>query len=254
MRIQLVTPAPPGSRSGNRVTALRWARHLRALGHRVEVGEGIEGRSPGDLLIALHARKSSRSIDRFPRDRPVVVALTGTDIYGDVRHPVIRRSLERADRLVVLQERALAELPAASRAKARVILQSAQPLSRRQPKRKRTFDVLVVGHLRRVKDPFRAALASRKLSSESRIRVLHVGAALTEAMATRAERLMKTAPRYRWLGEQPRWKVRGLMARSHLLVLSSLAEGGANVVSEAVVAGLPVVASNFPRPLPGAEA
>ena len=37
LRITLVCPAPPGSRQGNRITALRWARVLRSLGHRVRI-------------------------------------------------------------------------------------------------------------------------------------------------------------------------------------------------------------------------
>ena len=66
MRIVIVTPAPPGSRSGNRITANRWARHLRALGHRVDVrAEGIG--PPRDLMIAIHARKALRQGTENPR-------------------------------------------------------------------------------------------------------------------------------------------------------------------------------------------
>jgi glycosyltransferase involved in cell wall biosynthesis len=57
---------------------------------------------------------------------------------------------------------------------------------------------------------------------------------------------MASNPRYRWLGEVPRWKARRLLARSRLLVQSSFIEGGANVVSEALAAGVPVVASDIP--------
>ena len=52
-------------------------------------------------------------------------------------------------------------------------------------------------------------------------------------------------PRYRWLGELPRWKALRLLARSRLLVLTSKMEGGANVVSEAIVAGVPVISSRI---------
>ena len=52
--------------------------------------------------------------------------------------------------------------------------------------------------------------------------------------------------RYRWLGEVPHGRLRQVYRRSHLMVLSSRMEGGANVISEAVVAGLPVVASRIP--------
>ena len=37
LRILIVTPAPPGTRHGNRTTAVRWSRHLRALGHGVDI-------------------------------------------------------------------------------------------------------------------------------------------------------------------------------------------------------------------------
>jgi glycosyltransferase involved in cell wall biosynthesis len=56
---------------------------------------------------------------------------------------------------------------------------------------------------------------------------------------------MARNPRYLWRGEVPRWKVSAAQARASLMVLSSILEGGANVISEAVVAGLPVIASEI---------
>lgn len=252
MRIALVTPAPRGSRHGNRITASRWAGLLRELGHRVEVGfESHRARKGGpDLLIALHARRSFEAIRRFRRDwpsRPLVVALTGTDLYRDIRRSArARDALAWADRLVVLQPAGLDELDPALHGKTRVIRQSALPPPASASKAVRTFDICVVGHLRPVKDPFRAALAARSLPSSSRIRVLHAGAAMTRRMADRAEREMRRNPRYRWLGDLPRWRVRRLLGRSHVMVLPSVLEGGANVLSEALVAHLPVLASRIP--------
>ena len=87
MKIAIVTPAPPGSRYGNRITALRWAKILRRLGNRVSISQMYDG-EPYDLLVALHARKSHPSIVNFRRHNlsvPIIVALTGTDLYGDIR-------------------------------------------------------------------------------------------------------------------------------------------------------------------------
>jgi len=44
----------------------------------------------------------------------------------------------------------------------------------------------------------------------------------------------------------PGWAVRRAFASTRLMVLSSKMEGGANVISEAVVAGVPVIASRIP--------
>lgn len=65
-------------------------------------------------------------------------------------------------------------------------------------------------------------------------------------MEQQAKAEMAANPRYHWLGEVPRWKARQLMARSRLLVLTSQMEGGANVVGEAVAAGVPVLSTAIP--------
>jgi putative glycosyltransferase (TIGR04348 family) len=249
LRILLVTPAPRGSRKGNRVTALRWARLLRGLGHRVAVREEHRGGS-FDLLIALHALRSAPSVERFRREhpgRPVVAALTGTDIYRDLPgSPEARRALEGAEVIVALQPLALEALPQSLRGKTRTIIQSAEPPRRRPGPRRGLFEVCVLGHLREVKDPFRAAEAARLLPPSSRIRVLHLGGALEAEMARRARAEERANPRYRWRGELPRARALEVLARSRLLVLSSRLEGGANAVSEALAASVPVLSSRIP--------
>jgi putative glycosyltransferase (TIGR04348 family) len=249
MRIRIVCPAPPGTLYGNRITAERWARILRQLGHGAAIGATYNGEGC-DLLLALHARKSAQAVFDFARrhpDRPVIVALTGTDVYRDIhRSRAAQRAMEIATRLVVLQELAIGEVDGRLRYKARVIHQSVERTPKPANRPKDGFQIVVAGHLRNVKDPFRAAMAVRSLPACSRIRVLHAGAALTGQMARRVESEQQRNPRYCWLGEIPRWRVRRLIASSHVMVLSSRMEGGANVISEAVVDGTPVVASRIP--------
>lgn len=248
MRICLVTPAGARSHHGNRTTAERWAYFLRQLGHKVKVSESWNG-EPSNLMIALHARRSHASIAGFASaypDQSLVVVLTGTDLYRDIRFDEdARKSLDLATQLVVLQEAGLAELEPRYRAKTRVIYQSAEPIPNRSPA-KRRFEVCVVGNLRAEKDPFRAALAARLLPEASRIRVTHVGRPTCEEFAEEALVHMRNNTRYRWLGELPRWQVRRLLSYAHLLVQSSLMEGGANTVSEALAGGIPVIASDIP--------
>jgi glycosyltransferase involved in cell wall biosynthesis len=221
MKIGIVTPAPPGSRHGNRITALRWAGMLRSLGHRVAVNQGYEGESY-DLLIALHALRSHDAIKRFHSehpDRPLMVALTGTDLYRDIpKLKGAQQSLELASRLIVLQPKAFDALPDRFHAKTRVVYQSVKPFAQTRNPRvsTRNFQVCVIGHLREIKDPFRAAVAARLLPASSRVRIIHVGGAMNEKMAERARREMEINPRYRWIGDQPRWRVRQILMRSQL--------------------------------------
>ena len=233
MKISLVTPAGPGLRNGNRHTALRWATFLRAAGHRVAVStEDIS--DAADLMLALHARRSYPSIRNF--SRKLVVALTGTDIYRDIRtSPEARASLEFADRLIVLQPKALEELPARFRRKARVVVQSSATRLRHAPPKK-TFRLCIIGHLREEKDPLRTLAALAFVPGD--VEVVQIGALLDPRLKPNTE-----DPRYRWLGGLPHGRALRWLASSHAMVISSRMEGGANVVCEALRIGVPVFAS-----------
>src|SRR5437879_6673956 len=197
MNIALITPAGARSRSGNRHTATRWAAMLRSLGHRVRVSIRWDGRA-ADAMIALHARRSHDAIVRF-RERspasPLVVVLTGTDLYRDIRSDSdARASLALADRLVVLQDMGRLELAARFRRKARVIYQSARVRASGEPPSSR-FRVAVIGHLRKEKAPFRTALALAHLVDLPQLEVVHLGKALSQDMAREAQRLMRSEER-----------------------------------------------------------
>ena len=250
MKIQLVTPAPLRFNNGNKITALRWAKIFRSLGHRVEVLQQYNDK-PCDALIALHARRSYHSIRRFHKlhpERPLVLVLTGTDLYRDIRsHRSAQRSLDVATRIVGLQKMALSELSEPLHAKTRVIYQSAERcLSSNSGNRKDKFKVSAIGHLRKEKDPLRTALAARRLPKQSRIEVQHIGRALDKNLERRARAEMVRNPRYRWIGELPHKKTQQLLAQSDVTVITSRMEGSSNVLSEALACGVPVIASRIP--------
>lgn len=245
-RVALITPYLAAANNGNWHTAARWARHL-APAYRVDLAQRWSGRD-ADLMIALHARRSAESIQRFSAahpDRPLIVVLTGTDLYRDIRiNREARRSLGLATRLVVLNERGPQRLPRAARAKAEVILQSARALKPGRPP-KRHFAIAVAGHLRNEKNPQFVWALLRKLPRDLPVRIRHVGGAPDPGLGREAARVAAADRRYRWLGELPRPRVRQLIRGSHVLLHPSSMEGGAQVVIEAVTAHTAVIGSGI---------
>ncbi len=244
----LVTPAGPGPATGNRVTAERWAELWRRAGARVSVATGYDG-EPAAALVALHATKSLASIERWLAARPaapLVVALGGTDVFGDLTgSPRALAALQRAARIVALESAALAALPKNLQARCTVIEQSATPARRAAPHPGR-FEVLLLAHLRAVKDPLLAAQAARLLPAASRLVVLHAGATLERELGARAAREAEVNARYRWFGEVSHAAARELLAHAQLLLSTSRHESGANALVEALASGVPVLATRIP--------
>ena len=128
----------------------------------------------------------------------------------------LRLSLALADRLVVLQPRALDELDAKSRIKASVVYQSASTL-KPAVLSSRHFDIVQVGHLRHEKDPFTPITALRHLPADSRIRLTQIGNALDAHHADAMAVVARDEPRLRWLGALSHAATRQRIKRAHLL-------------------------------------
>lgn len=245
-RITIVTPAVRGSASGNRVTALRWAGLLRQLGHRVRIISQWRN-VPTDLLIAVHAVKTADAVLAASQDQPgirVVTLLAGTDIYPDFSLSAkTLAAMQRADALIALQPRALDVLPAELIGKARTMVQSATAV---ETTRSQTFTATVLAHLRPVKQPLLAIEAVAKLDAKLPVQLLLAGAKLDDAYGKQVEAAIATTPQATWLGPLTRHASKQLLASSHLCIVPSSSEGGANVVSEAIAAGTAILCSAIP--------
>ena len=249
----LVSPAAREDNNGNWHTAHRWARFLSShcditpLQQWLGVPAGAIRSSEPQALIALHARRSAESIQAWASaypGKPLVVVLTGTDLYRDIHHDAsARQSLALASQLVLLQEDGFAALPKVWHSKAQVIYQSANRLVP-AIKSQRTFRALMVGHLRQEKDPLTFMNAAARAQTAG-IFFDQIGLALEPSFAQAAQARAEETPRYRWLGGQPRAATRQAIKRAHVLINCSQMEGGAHVILEAVQAGTPVLATRI---------
>jgi putative glycosyltransferase (TIGR04348 family) len=243
----LVTPALASANNGNWQTARRWAQML-GKDYQVELCSQWAG-GPADAMLALHARRSADSIAAWATQnpgRPLVLALTGTDLYRDILTDArAQRSLALAQRLIVLHELAPQDVPAQYRSKCVVCFQSA-PAHKPLVKTSARLRAVMVGHLREEKSPHTYFEAATLLAHRTDIALDHIGGGLDQALALQAQALMQTQPHYRWLGALPHAATLARIQRAHVLVHPSIMEGGAHVVMEAVRSGTPVLASRIP--------
>jgi putative glycosyltransferase (TIGR04348 family) len=247
--IVIISPYLANANNGNWQTAWRWSRFLSEK-YKVTLALQWDG-TACDAMIALHARRSATSIAAFAAAypaRPLIVVLTGTDLYKDIiGDEAAQRSLQFASQLLILQTAGLQALNKNFHHKTEVIYQSApalKPIKRNPDTQHRYFDVTMIGHLRDEKDPGTFMRAAKSVASAS-VRLIHIGGALEPALAAQAERTQQLYPRYHWLGPVAHAATRQRLKRSQLMVISSKMEGGANVIIEAVTSGVPVLASDI---------
>jgi glycosyltransferase involved in cell wall biosynthesis len=159
--------------------------------------------------------------------------------------------MRRAKLWIMLQEHApyhlsmmnLDILPPGEGRDIQVVFQSAAPL---EPVPKRVsivMNVAFVGHLREEKDPRTLFNAVRLIPKNIPIAVNVAGNGLDSTLSAEASQLAVDDARFAWLGGLSHEKARELIRQSDLLVVPSLMEGGANVISEAMMSGTPVLAS-----------
>ncbi|WP_325110999.1 selenoneine biosynthesis selenosugar synthase SenB [Ramlibacter sp.] len=247
----IVSPALANANNGNWRTARRW-QELLAGDHAVRITrEWPDAEAAGDaIMLALRARRSAEPIAAWAQAHPgrgLAVVLTGTDLYQDIQaDAAAQRSLQLAQRLVVLQECGPEALPVWQRDKARVIYQSTPALPA-LPKGDAQLVAVMVGHLRQVKTPQTLLAAARLLCQRSDIRIRHIGDAAAEpALGDEARATARECPNYEWLGALPHAATLEEIRRAHVLVHTSALEGGAHVILEAVRCGTPVLASRVP--------
>lgn len=245
-KVMIVSPALADANNGNWQTAWRWSHMLRPNFSAQIASQWND--EEADVLIALHARRSAVSVQRWAQARGsqgLAVVLTGTDLYRDIQSDAsAQRSLQLAGRLVVLQELGPMALPAALSDKTNVVFQSA-PRRLALARTTRHLRALMVGHLRDEKDPLTYVRAARRLAAAPDLYLDHVGGALNDELGQACAVASLELPHYRWLGALAHAVTRARIQRAHVLVHASRIEGGAHVILEAVQSGTPVLASRI---------
>ena len=249
MKVCVASPYPLSELKGNSVTTDRIVAMLNEGGVEARGSYGNDG-EPADILITLHAIKGAPAVFDFKKKTPngrVIMLLTGTDIYQGLAEgsQIGGDALQVADRIVVPQEAALRKLPEKVRGKTVVIRPSLDPIAVKATSSQSPFVISVVGHLRPVKRPFLTIETLAQHPEWSDLEVWQIGQALDAEMRKTAEFWMEEDKRYRWCGGLPREESLALCAKSSLTINSSILEGGANAVLEAMTMGVPVLASRI---------
>ena len=249
MTVCIASPYPLSDLKGNSVTAKRIAEILNEAGYKARSSHGYDG-LPADALISLHAKKGAQAVFDFQKNQPQgksIVLLTGTDIYDDFPNVRGFESLEIADHIAITHAESIPMVPERFREKLIIVPSSlTMPAIQAAPvcPPYKVSAISIVGHLRPVKRSFLTIEAVAK-HPEWDVEVWQLGEALDDESAATARAWEKKDARYRWLGGLPRDEALQKTAESALTVNSSILEGGANAVLEAMTMGVPILASEI---------
>lgn len=272
MHLVLITPHYFPSLRGNSITVQRIESGLRDQGLEVSVfsldrdeataiAEDVRRLRP-DVVHGFHAVKTGRLVLETARAAGAasVVTFTGTDVNEDLldaaQRPLVLEVLGRCDALVVfhasIKAKVVAVLPEAGE-RVHVISQAVRCREARLDLGERlgvdpsAFVAFQPAGIRRVKNvpsviPPLSAVQRRR----ARLRYLLAGPVIERDQGERVEALLRDRPWADYLGALPHEEICAILSQVHVVINSSLSEGGmSNAVLEAMSKAVPVLASDI---------
>ena len=269
MKIALVSSYTLPFYCGNSILVERLREGLTDRGYDVAIFNATKDdphlgvKFSPDIVHSFNASRPYEWMCDFRNNRSVswIITLTGTDYntWCNIVEPAahIKESLLSADTLVVFHDEALRSLSTSLpqiRSKIRVINQGVTCLKTAHDtisvRKKYGIDqgqtvFLMVSGIRPVKNIGCALEAFYRLERETpNVLLLLAGPIIDREEADRVLQMGDRLSCFRYLGELPYPKVRALIKASDVFLNTSLHEGMSGAVLEAMIEGLPVLASS----------
>lgn len=276
MKLLFLDPALANRTSGNQTTSLRISEYWQSLGHEVQSvsvrGTPLEREHlkdlirTSDLILALHSGHCHEVLElwrEMGKPIPLIFLVSGTDLF----EPLLNTRTFSADFISACEDahsivtfaqgfdRLFSSFGKECWAeKNQTIFQGASPVSWKMADHDPRHAV-VIGHLRFIKDPWISVRALEILQSSLRavgpgFQIQHFGTSLDPGTEEEIRNAQKRFPGPDWKWESrgavTGKEIRAVMSSAPLLIQPSIHEGGANVVGEFLVSGLPIIASNAP--------
>jgi len=248
MKINVCTGYPLDSPRGNTTTAFRIVERLQMAGHRA-IAMHTDTPPAADAQISLHALKTAAASAYFATHQSgrLFIRLTGTDINGGfAENPQLsQQTIDLADKLVVTHPACLPQIPDQWQSKTVVIYPSVTMPKLAVISNPTSPLFTCIGHLRPVKDPHLMHCAIQNIRQANLV-AASIGNAYDVTDGQQALLNARQDARYHWHAGCDRATALAWMQASLATINSSISEGGANTVMEAIQLRVPVLATDIP--------
>jgi len=248
MKINVCTGYPLDSPRGNTTTAFRIAERLQMAGHQATAMH-TDTPPAADAQISLHALKTAAASAYFAKHQSgkLFIRLTGTDINGgfEKNQSLSQQTIDLADKLIVTHPACLPQIPDRWQSKTVVIYPSVTMPELAVISSPTSPLFTCIGHLRPVKAPHLMYAAIQKIR-QTNLAAISIGNAYDVTDGQQALLNTRHDDRYHWHAGCDRATALAWMKASLATINSSISEGGANTVMEAIQLRIPVLATDIP--------
>ena len=248
MKINVCTGYPLDSPRGNTTTAYRIVDRLQQAGHSA-TAMYTDTPPAADAQISLHVLKTAAASAYFAKNNlgRLFICLTGTDMNGGFEQSpkLSEQTIALSEKLVVAHPACLPQIPDRWQSKTVVIYPSVT-LPDLDPIEIPPAPLFTcIGHLRPVKAPHLMHSAIQTIPQTNLI-AASLGNAYDVTDGQQALLNARQDNRYQWHAGFDRKTALAWMNASLATINSSISEGGANTVIEAIQLRVPVLASRIP--------